>query len=86
MECFGEPRLEAAADFARPAEVHDAFLGIEGKARLLAFEAVSVGDRVDVEVIEPGAQRLVDLRRADTFAYENAAVHVDFGSHGKLRC
>ena len=68
VESFGETALEAAADFAGPADVHHALLQVEAEAGLFALEAVRVGDGVDVEVVEPRTQRLVDLRRPHAFA------------------
>ncbi|MNC87566.1 hypothetical protein D3C83_32990 [compost metagenome] len=60
-ECLFQLRVKIAADFAGPADVDRALAGIELDARLLALDAVSFRDRLDVEVFEPLAQRVLDL-------------------------
>src|SRR5262249_16715885 len=85
LECFGKPGMEAAADLAGPADVHRPLARIEHDSRLLALETRRFGDRFDVEIFQPGAQRVLDLRETHPSREKDATVNVDFHAHAVLR-
>jgi hypothetical protein len=73
--------MEAAADFPGPAYVDGALARVENEAGFLALAAGGFGERLDVEIFEPGAQGMLDLGQTHAPAEEDAAVHMDFYTH-----
>jgi hypothetical protein len=74
-------RVEAAPDLAGPAHQQHQLLLVEADAQLVGFQALHVGERVRVEILEPGRQRLLDLLAGDPFEDGDVGVHVDFEPH-----
>jgi hypothetical protein len=73
--------VEAAADLPAPADVDRALARVELDPGLLALDAVRLRDGIDVEILEPGTQRVLDLRQAYAPAEKDIAVNVDFQAH-----
>src|SRR5512134_3997130 len=84
----GQRRLdrlpEGAADVAAPAELEQPLARIEHDPRLVLVDRVRVGERIFVDVLEPGLERRLDLRGGDAVAERDVAVDVAFDSHDAL--
>ncbi len=81
LERLGQAVVKAAPDVAGPAHRQRALARIKLDARFLALEARRLGDRLDIEILEPGPQCILDLREAHASTEKDIAVDVDFDAH-----
>ena len=73
--------VELAADPPRPANLEHATARVVGNARLVLARARRLGDAVDVDIVEPGANRGFHVGEPDAAAKGNVAVDVNFGAN-----
>src|SRR5205085_7792335 len=78
-----ERAVEAATDFAGPADVEDQFLLVVLEAGLVLLEALHVAQAVGIQILEQRLERLLDLPARDAFENRNVGVDVHFVPHGE---
>src|SRR5690349_5620035 len=78
-----ERAMEAATDFAGPADVEDELLLVVLEARLVLLEALDVGEPVGVQVLEERPESLLELSPRDAFENRNIGVEMHFVPHGE---
>ena len=82
LESALERAMEAAPDLSGPADQQHQLLVVKAQAGLFGLGALRVDERLGVQIVEPGRQRLFDLLLRHAFEDRDVSVDVYFHPHG----